>query len=103
VARFRAYGQPRKLRIGYNPPRSEERAREELENIIYQVKRGVWVPPESTPMPPAPGVAAPKLSIAQLSYAYLEHRKTLGRGNKEGGDRPASRLEGSTISYASRG
>ncbi len=84
VARFRAYGQPRKLTIGHDPPWPETRAREELDNISYQVKRGVWVPPESGPTPPSPGVAAPKLSIAQLSHAYLEHRQTLGKGNKAG-------------------
>jgi integrase len=87
VARFRAYGEPRWLTIGHNPPWSEERAREELANIIYQVKRGVWVPPENKPAPPAPGVAAPRLNIAQLSYAYLEHRKTLGKGNRAGQQR----------------
>ena len=52
VARFRAYGQPRKVTIGHNPPWPEARARGELDNIIYQVKRGVWVPPENAPAPP---------------------------------------------------
>ena len=84
VVRFRAYGQARKLTIGHNPPWPETRAREELDNIVYQVKRGVWVPPESRPTPPAPGVSAPRLNIAQLSHAYLEHRETLGKGNRAG-------------------
>ena len=84
VVRFRAYGQPRKLTIGHNPPWPETRAREELDNIIYQVKRGVWVPPESRPTPPAPGVSAPRLNIARLSHAYLQHRETLGKGNRAG-------------------
>jgi integrase len=84
VARFRAYGQPRKLTIGHNPPWPESRAREELENIIYQVRRGVWVPPENTPTLPLPGIAAPRLNIAQLAHAYLEHRRTLGKGSKGG-------------------
>jgi integrase len=84
VARFRAYGQPRKVTIGYDPPWPEHRAREELDHIIYQVKRGVWVPPENQPAPPPPGVGAPKLNVAQLAFEYLEHRKTLGKGNKAG-------------------
>ena len=87
VARFRAYGQPRKVTIGYDPPWPEARAREELDHIIYQVKRGIWMPPQSTPAPPTPGIAAPRLNIAQLSHAYLEHRATLGKGNKAGQQR----------------
>ena len=56
VARFRAYGQPRKVTIGHNPPLPEARAREELDNIIYQVRRGVRVPPGNAPAPPPPRV-----------------------------------------------
>jgi integrase len=84
VARFRAYGQPRKVTIGHNPPWAQARAREELDHIIYQVKRAVWVPPENAPSPPARGILAPRLNIAQLAYAHLEHRETLGKGNKAG-------------------
>jgi len=84
VPRFRAYGQPRKVTIGHNPPWPETRAQEELANIIYQVKRGIWVPPASKLTPPALGTPAHRLNIAQLSQAYLEHRTTLGKGNKAG-------------------
>ena len=84
VARFRAYGQPRKVTIGYDPPWPQGRAQEELDNIIYRVKRGVWVPPENAPSPPTPGILAPRLNIAQLAHAYLEHRHTLGKGTKAG-------------------
>ena len=84
MARFRAYGQPRKVTIGHNPPLPEARAREELDNIIYQVKRGAWVPPENAPAPPPPSVLPPRLNIAQLAHACLEHRSTLGKGNKAG-------------------
>jgi integrase len=87
VARFRAYGQARWLTIGHNPPWPEPRAREELDHIIYQVKRGIWVPPDSRPAPPAPGIAAPRLNIGQLAHAYLEHRHTLGKGSKAGQQR----------------
>jgi integrase len=84
VARFRAYGEPRKVTIGHNPPWPETRAQQELANLIYQVKRGIWVPPASKPTPPAPGIAGHRLNIAQLSQAFLEHRTTLGEGNKAG-------------------
>lgn len=84
VARFRAYGQPRKVTIGHNPPWAESRAREELDHIVYQVKRGVWVPPENAPARAPSNVQAPRLNIAQLAHAYLEHRATLGKGNKAG-------------------
>lgn len=87
VARFRAHGQPRKVTIGHNPPWPEARAREELDSIIYQVKRGVWVPPENAPAPPRPSVLAPRLNIAQLAHSYLEHRAALGKGNKAGQQR----------------
>ncbi len=42
------------------------------------------MPPESRPTPPGPGVAVPRLSIGQLSHAYLQHREALGKGNKAG-------------------
>jgi hypothetical protein len=47
--RFRAYGERRYLTLGYegegDPPWDYERAAEELENILADVRRNVWSPP----------------------------------------------------------
>jgi hypothetical protein len=51
VLRFRAYGERRYLPLGYegegDPPWSFESADEELQNILADVRRGLWVPPPS--------------------------------------------------------
>ncbi|MBS1885643.1 MAG: tyrosine-type recombinase/integrase [Actinobacteria bacterium] len=47
--RFSAYGRRRYLTLGYegegDPPLSWERADEQLQNILADVRRGIWVPP----------------------------------------------------------
>mgnify|MGYP000844154570 CR=1 FL=1 len=47
--RFRAYGERRYLTLGYegegDPPLDFDRADEELDNILADVRRGIWVPP----------------------------------------------------------
>jgi integrase len=47
--RFRAYGERRYLTLGYegegDPPLDLDRAEEELDNILADVRRGLWVPP----------------------------------------------------------
>jgi integrase len=47
--RFRAYGERRFLTLGYegegDPPLTFDRADEELDNILADVRRGIWVPP----------------------------------------------------------
>jgi integrase len=47
--RFRAYGERRFLTLGFegegDPPLTFDRADEELENILADVRRGIWVPP----------------------------------------------------------
>lgn len=47
--RFRAYGERRYLTLGYegegDPPWDYERADEELENILADVRRNLWTPP----------------------------------------------------------
>jgi integrase len=47
--RFRAYGERRYLTLGYegegDPPLTFDRADEELDNILADVRRGIWVPP----------------------------------------------------------
>lgn len=82
VARFSAYGRREKLTIGHNPPWDESRAREEFAYILQQVKHGVWVPPDRAPVVPAPGIAAPRLTIGQLAKKYVEHRATTGKAKK---------------------
>lgn len=81
--RFSAYGKRRKLTIGHNPPWDEARAQEELNNIIYQVRRGAWVPPESQPRPPEEGITTLRLNLGQLSRKYLDHRETVGKAKKQ--------------------
>jgi integrase len=50
--RFRAYGERRYLTLGYegegDPPLDFDRADEELDNILADVRRGLWVPPTKT-------------------------------------------------------
>jgi integrase len=49
VLRFRAYGERRYLPLGYegegDPPWDLARAHDELQNILADVRRGIWVPP----------------------------------------------------------
>jgi integrase len=49
VLRFRAYGERRYLPLGYegegDPPWDLARAHDELQNILADVRRGLWVPP----------------------------------------------------------
>lgn len=51
VLRFRAYGERRYLPLGYegegDPPWTFERAHDELQNILADVRRNLWVPPPS--------------------------------------------------------
>jgi hypothetical protein len=72
VARFRADGQPCKVTIGHNPPWAETRAREQLDSIIYQVRWGVWVPPDVMRLQRA--LANPRTSAAQIRAVAFELR-----------------------------
>ena len=52
--RFRAYGRRQFLHLGYAPEWSSKRAEGELSNVMADVRRGLWRPPEDVlPEPPA--------------------------------------------------
>jgi integrase len=51
--RFRAYGKRQFVHLGYAPIWTRRRAEEELANVLADVRRGLWAPPEqSAPAPP---------------------------------------------------
>ncbi|HLM26759.1 MAG TPA: site-specific integrase [Thermoleophilaceae bacterium] len=53
--RFRAYGKREYLTLGTDAEGwTQARAEEELENVLADVRRGVWQPPSRQPVEPAP-------------------------------------------------
>ncbi|MDP9406582.1 MAG: phage integrase SAM-like domain-containing protein, partial [Actinomycetota bacterium] len=54
--RFRAYGKREFLHLGYGPTWTRKRAEDELANVLADVRRGLWVPPEQAPPTPPPEV-----------------------------------------------
>src|SRR4051812_15549292 len=60
--RFRAYGERRYLTLGYSSEGwTRRRADEELANILADVRRGIWRPPEE--VPPTPVVTVPTFHV----------------------------------------
>ncbi|TML61877.1 MAG: site-specific integrase [Actinobacteria bacterium] len=53
--RFRAYGKRRYVTLGTKEQGwSDDRAKEELQNVLADVRRGIWRPPEPAPVPEEP-------------------------------------------------
>jgi integrase len=52
--RFRAYGQRRFVHLGYSPAWTRRRAEQEMADVLADVRRGLWRPPEDTQEPESP-------------------------------------------------
>src|SRR4051794_3906959 len=50
--RFRALGRRQYVHLGYAPTWTRKRAEQELANVLADVRRGLWQPPEQAPPPP---------------------------------------------------
>src|SRR4051794_5046500 len=51
--RFRAFGRRQYVHLGYAPAWTRKRAEDELANVLADVRRGLWQPPEqAAPAPP---------------------------------------------------
>jgi len=59
--RFRAYGQRRFLHLGYSPSWTGKRAEDELANVLADVRRGTWRPPED--LEPEPAAEVPTFHV----------------------------------------
>lgn len=71
VARFQARGRPQKVTLGHTPEWNRQRAEEELENILADVRRGAWrphVPVKDKPVP----------TIGELADEYEDDAKSRG-------------------------
>ncbi len=56
--RVRAYGQRHYLTLGFHADGwSRERADDELANVLADVRRGIWIPPDRSHRPTTPGLA----------------------------------------------
>lgn len=53
--RFRAYGRRRFVHLGYSPAWTRKRSEQDMADILADVRRGLWRPPEEVPAlePPA--------------------------------------------------
>jgi integrase len=50
--RFRAYGERRYLTLDRAKVKTREKAKEELDNLLADVRRGIWRPHEAAPVAP---------------------------------------------------
>jgi integrase len=82
AARFRAYGKRRYVTFGSSRDGwTRQRAAEELENLLADVRRGIWIPPEAAK--PAPEVRVVP-TFHEFASEWFEGRRLEGGRNGTG-------------------
>lgn len=74
-ARFTVHGRPETVTLGHSPEWNRPRAEEELQNILADVRRGVWTPHTPTTAPEAP-------TIGELADEFEDDAKARGLREK---------------------
>lgn len=79
--RFRAYGRRRYLTLGSSADGwTRQRAEEELQNVLADVRRGIWRPPGPEPEPPAEAQEDP--TFHRFASEWLEGKRSEGLAQK---------------------
>jgi integrase len=72
--RFRAYGKRRYVTLGTaDEGWTDERAKEELANVLADVRRGIWRPPTTNPKPQPEPESEPSFHV--FASAWVERRR----------------------------
>jgi integrase len=89
--RFRAYGRREFLHLGYAPDWTRKRAEGELSNVMADVRRGLWRPPELQ-APPAPAREVPTFHVFASEW-FADRLKMGGRHGRGLSDKGRVDLE----------